>query len=417
MRVPVGWYQIVEELTGRFPALRPAQARGLATWVYGTVAADSGCEAAVVLALWADAAVRSPVAAPVSEATLRGVLREFLWDGADKASPCTTQVVVGTCFAPLLAWVLDWWTDGRHLPLAVDVTHQRDDLAVLAVSVLYRGSAIPVAWAVLPTTPKAPGQPKDRWAATFCTLLAALRPVVPARMQVLVLADQGLCSPRLRCQIRRLGWHPLMRLNAGAQVCPSGRSAFQPARTLVAAPGQAWVGRARIYTGTRTQVDATLLVVWDTDQQDVWVLLTDLRPRRIGVVWYALRMWIELGFRALKAMGWHYERTRRTHPSRVARHWLVLAVATLLTIATGTRAEDAARRHAPLATLTRPPGGPLSNAPRRHSVFARGRACLRLALQSGTVWTPLWLTPEPWLDHRPSLHVIRHRARLTARSP
>jgi hypothetical protein len=40
-------------------------------------------------------------------------------------------------------------------------------------------------------------------------------------------------------------------------------------------------------------------------------------------------MWIEFGFRALKGLGWRWERTRRTDPDRVARHWLVLAVATL----------------------------------------------------------------------------------------
>ena len=46
----------------------------------------------------------------------------------------------------------------------------------------------------------------------------------------------------------------------------------------------AWVGRATIYKQPQTQVEATLLVVWDADQQDVWVLLTDLRPRRQHLV-------------------------------------------------------------------------------------------------------------------------------------
>jgi hypothetical protein len=70
-----------------------------------------------------------------------------------------------------------------------------------------------------------------------------------------------------------------------------------------------------------------------------WV--TDLPPARVGVSWYALRMWVELGFRALKAVGWQWQHTRRTDPRRTARHWLVLAVATLWVLAHGTRAEDA----------------------------------------------------------------------------
>src|SRR3954447_15507286 len=40
---------------------------------------------------------------------LRQRLREWLLDGADKASPCATQVEVEACFAPLLRWVLGWW--------------------------------------------------------------------------------------------------------------------------------------------------------------------------------------------------------------------------------------------------------------------------------------------------------------------
>ena len=61
----------------------------------------------------------------------------------------------------------------------------------------------------------------------------------------------------------------------------------------------------------------------------------------MGPSWYALRFWIELGFKALKSLGWKWDKTRRTDPDRVSRHWLVLSVATLLSLAYGTRVEDA----------------------------------------------------------------------------
>ena len=61
-----------------------------------------------------------------------------------------------------------------------------------------------------------------------------------------------------------------------------------------------------------------------------------------------LRFWIELGFKALKSLGWQWQKTRRTDPERISRHWLVLSVATLLALAYGTRVEDAYdRRIAP----------------------------------------------------------------------
>ena len=54
--------------------------------------------------------------------------------------------------------------------------------------------------------------------------------------------------------------------------------------------------------------------------------------------WYALRFWIELGFKAVKSLGWKWDKTRRTAPTRVSRHRPVLSVATLLALAYTTRA-------------------------------------------------------------------------------
>lgn len=401
MRFPAAWYQIEQTLSARLPALRPAQRRGVATWLYGTLSGGSACQSAVI-AEW--------VAEGYGAAAVRQRLRETLWDGEQKAAPCTTAIEVAACFSPLLTWILDWWTDERRLPLAVDATNLRQDLAMLVVSVLYRGSAIPVAWQGATTTAKAPGQPCQSWTEAILRLLAAVRPAVPPRLQVLVLLDQGLRSPRLRQFIRAAGWHPLMRVPRDTLVRPAGTRTFVPAQTLVPLTGDGWVGRATIYKQRRTQVEATLVVVRDTDQQDVWVLLTDLPPRKVGAVWYGLRMWIELGFRALQGLGWQWQRTRRTDPVRVARHWLVLALAMLWTLAVGTRVEDAAAVGRPPPRLYRPPTSvrPLRGG-RRVSVFAQGAPRLRRQLLSGRLWTNLWLTPEAWPTPLPRLQITYHR--------
>ena len=34
-----------------------------------------------------------------------------------------------------------------------------------------------------------------------------------------------------------------------------------------------------------------------------------------------MRFWIETGFKALKSVGWQWQKTRRTAPARVERHW------------------------------------------------------------------------------------------------
>ena len=140
MHVPAVLYQMEAALAEPLTPLRPAQRRrGLALWVYGAVLARSACQSAVVAAL----TVWAPYEA------LRQRLREWLYDGADKAAPWGTRVAAEGCFGPLLGWVLRWW-QGRAPAPAIDATTRSDRVTALVVAVLYRGGAIPVARAVLP---------------------------------------------------------------------------------------------------------------------------------------------------------------------------------------------------------------------------------------------------------------------------
>ena len=136
--------------------------------------------------------------------------------------------------------------------------------------------------------------------------------------------------------------------------------------------------------------------------------------------WYALPCWIELGFQAVKSLGWKWDKTRRTDPARVSRHWLVLSVATLLTLAYGTRVEDANDRRVAPGNLRRPPKAlaPKALAPthlnpwrrpgRTVSVIRHGIDWLRRLLLPGRLWRRVWLLPEPWPEPKPNLEITRH---------
>ena len=151
------------------------------------------------------------------------------------------------------------------------------------------------------------------------------------------------------------------------------------------------------------------MVVWETGQTEPWLVLTDLAPEAVGVGWYGLRVWVELGFRALKRLGWHWERTRRTDAERVARHWLVLAVATLLDLAYGTRDEDAEAAGVAPANLRSPRPVPPAAARRGVSVFARGLAWLRVRLlRGGRLWRRVWLLPQALPTPAPDLIITYH---------
>lgn len=394
MRNPVPAVSHVHGLVAEFFAhLRPAEQRGLALWVVGLLAAESCCERAILTKM-----------APLGYAThaLRARLREWLCDGAERAKPCAPSLDVTACFAPLLGWVLAWW-GGPHLPLAIDATSLRGKLVVLSISVLYRGCAIPVAWVVLPH------RGKGEWLPPLQRLLTLLAPAVPPTMAVLVMTDRGLWSPRLWHQIKENGWHPLMRVRPEATFAPLGERRRR-AKELVPGAGSCWVGEGVAYKEKAKRIAATLLVVWAHGQKEPWLLLTDLDPDDVGVSWYGLRVWIELGFRALKSFGWHWERTRRTDPDRIARHWLVLAVATLLDVAVGTRLEEADWRGLPPGRLRRPRGHTRPRAREREvSVFARGLAWLHIRVVRGQAWwRALWLWPEAWPDPPEGLTILRH---------
>lgn len=399
MRLPAECYQMLEIIDTHFSScLLPAQRRCLASWVYGTVRAGSAGQNRVIAAL--------VPACPATVHALRQYLREWLYDGQDKAAPCHTQVDIRLCFVPLLRWVLSLW-QGDRLALAVDVTNLSDRVHVLCVSVVYRSCAIPVAWHIMP------GNEKGAWMPHLCGLLHRLAPAIPASMTVLVLMDAGLRSPALWEAAREHGWHPVQRHERGLQFRPTGSQAFHRADTLVTGAGEAWSGTGVAFKTTKVQRPVTLLVVWKRGHDAPWVLLTDLEPEEVGLAWYGLRFWVECGFRIIKGMGWQWQKSQRTDPDRVARHWLVMAVASCWVLAIGTRMEDAAALDRLPAHLHAPPRcpGPIDRDPqgkRLLSVFLLGLSAAREQLRGKRHWRCLWLAPEPWPDDPPGLVVTRH---------
>lgn len=390
MRVPAECYQLTAEVEQRFPTLRAAQQRGLAIWVWGTVVAGSGCQAAVVAAV-------APLFATSHAA--RQYLREWLYPGEQRAAPCHTTLAIDGCFVGLLGWVVQWW-HSTHLALAIDATTVANRVVVLTVAVVYRGCAIPVAWRVLPAQRPGP------WMPSILELLERLGPAVPADWTVLVLADRGLYSGALWDQICQLGWHPLLRTRPNTTFAPVGQRRGA-ARALIPGPGHAWVGGGTIFKHRPARRTGTLIVVWDAGQAEPWILFTDLAPDQVGVAWYGARIWVEQGFRVLKSLGWQWERTRRTDPARVERHLLVLATATLWVLAVGTRAEDAEALGRAPARLRVCPAVPPPAPGRQRSVFTRGIVQLRWQLlRCRRLWRHHWLLPDPWPDSPPTLSIV-----------
>ncbi len=378
MRLPASFSALDDFVSTHFAdVLTPGQQRTLACWVAGTLESGVACLTRVVGALVETLRVGR-------WDRVRQALQELFKDGDELSAPGRRQITPADCFGPLLGCVLALWRQPT-LALAIDATTHTDELTAIVVSVLYRGRAIPVAWHIVPGNTKG-----GELVAPLLPLLERLAAPTSQLKLVTVAVDRGLWSPALADCLRRLHWQPLMRVQHDVQIWV-GANRRVPAHSLVAGPGHAWVGRARVHKHPQAQRWQTVLVVWTANHKAPWVIFTDLPPRAAGLLWYGLRMWIESGFRDLKSMGWEWERTRRRDPLRVSRFWLVLSLATIWSLATGTASEDAA---APPAGRTRP---------RALSVFHRGRFAERGVRLGFRPPLTLTLAPEPWPEPPPTL--------------
>jgi hypothetical protein len=366
------------------PHLSKPQATGLALWSLGMVLARS-CALTAVSAFLAEGLKQK-------DNTVRQRLREWCYEAPAKRGKKRQEVRVETCFAPLLAWVLSWWT-GTQLALALDATTLGDRFVVLAISVLYRGCAIPVAWVVLE------GGKKHAWRREWLRRLRQLRPAVPRGWTVLVLADRGLYARWLFRRMVRLGWHPFLRINNGGTFRPEGSSLSRPLMSLVPEVGRQWSGRGTAFKGRDRQLECTLLARWDAGHKDPWLILTALPAEVSDACWYGLRAWIEQGFKVTKRAGWQWQRTRMSDPARASRLWLAVAVATLWLLSVGGEADEAV------------PEGPLEDVtmlcpPKRRSrretrlrlvsVFRRGWLRLLVALIRHEPLPAGCFVPEAW---------------------
>jgi hypothetical protein len=375
------WIETVQQ---HLPVLSKPQAVVLALWSFGIVVMQS-CGLTTVTAFLA-------ALLQCKEDAMRQRLREWCRAENDKKGEKRRELDVTACFAPLLRWVLSWWPeDEKRIALAIDATTLADRFVVLAVSVVYRGCGLPVAWIVLQ------GNTKAAWKPHWLALLAHVKDSIPDAWCVVVTGDRGLYARWLYRAIVNNGWHPFLRINLGAKCRPEGAHVFRWIKELIPAPGSHWSGRVTCFKGK--PLECTLLACWGEEHQEPWLILTDIAPEQADVLWYSLRPWIECGFRHTKRGGWRWNRCRMTDPKRATRLWLAIAVATLWCVSVGGEADATCK----VSTLDALPE--LHIARRRATGRSRFRrlSCLRqgiiiilVALITGQPLPLGCFLPEPW---------------------
>jgi hypothetical protein len=198
-------------------------------------------------------------------------------------------------------------------------------------------------------------------------LLGRLRDQLPPHLTPVLMSDRGFSGSDLVRLHQDLGWHLLIRVPKTTRIRRNDGT-IQRIAELAKTPGavvglcdvQLYGPKASGRPGPQPDVWPTweraphLQVVatlpadapTDPDDQDPWLLVTDLPPTAMRCTDYRHRTRIEACFRDLKSQGWHWERSRVRHPRRVERLLAVLALATCWVTALGQRAITRGTRHA-----------------------------------------------------------------------
>lgn len=406
-------YSWTDQVVSAFPQLSRPQATVLALYSFGAILAQRCGLNSVAATL---AAVLNS-----GYLTIRSRLQEFYQPASAKSGTRRRELDVTTCFVPLLTWVLKDWHSNR-LALALDATSLGDRFTVLSISVVYRGSACPVAWKIVQANVR------HAWKPEWIALLRGFQTLVPDGFTVIVMTDRGLYARWLFQEIVALGWHPLMRINHLSKFRARGSRPSLPVTAFVPDVGQRWQGQGVAFPRRpHRRLACTLLACWEAGHDEAWFVLTDLEADQSEGLWYGMRAWIEHGFKLLKSGGWQWQMTRMTDPDRASRLWLVLAVASRYVLAVGGEADASDTTVQPPPDAPHPgaaePGASRSaqerrpvtrNAPKSQgtqkrasgtkqrlvSVFRQGLAALVSLLIAGhALPKPQW-KPEPWLEIR-----------------
>src|SRR5213082_239150 len=351
MACPDRLSQWTKEVSTAFAHLSKPQIWGLVLWSAG-IALSGSAGIVQISALLA-------IVLGQGEQAVFQCLREWYLDAKQKSGKKRRELDVTTCFAPLLQWALRLWrSETKQVALVIDATTLGNRWTILAISVVVRSCAIPVAWKVLRA------EQEGSWRPYWEELLMSLQEAVPSEWQVLVLADRGLYARWLWETIRACGWHPFLRINLGVKARLVGEANFEWINRWVPTPGTSWQGEVECFAGKSSRVKGTLLMHWKPGYESAWVILTDLKPEEARISWYGLRTWIEGGFKDFKRglWGWHHSKMQRA--SSVERLWLAMALAQLWCVSLGCQAE--AQLEAEL--LEHEPGASL---PQRHIAHRR----------------------------------------------
>ena len=276
---------------------------------------------------------RLAAAAPCPRA--RAVSRQRRWERLLSNRRLRPEEAMGMLAASLLPSLAGAGAAAsrRRLVLILDETPggTKGRLRCMKLSVAYRRRTMPIAFECYREGACPLPMPRLLW-----RLLRRAARSLPDGVEVTLLADRGLCWPSVLDSCAALGWHYVLRLQGGTRVRVAGRvvkGAWELAAWRGAPP---WcLDGVEVFKDAGWR-KANVVATWECKCREPWLLVSDLPATFMRCRNYCKRAWCEQGHRDEKSHGFNWQLCRVRDASHAARLVLVMALATLLCLSTGT---------------------------------------------------------------------------------
>jgi hypothetical protein len=277
--------------------------------------------------------------------------------------------LVRRTYEALLAQVVPW-EQLDQVVLILDESSKRAHLHLLRVSLAYRGAVVPLAWSLWQQQQPLP---ECRYWREMDLVLERVARLLPSDVDVLLLADRAYDVPPLIDRLTIRNWHWIIRCKGKGTIRfrdRQGQETGLAERITQHVPtiNRRWKARGWLFKKAGWR-EASVVALWAAREEEPLVVISDLPPRWDLLRTYAVRAWIEPGFRQEKSRGWQWEACQV--PSLAHQQTLLLAMAwaSMLTLLLGSQEAAAVMTQVTHRDHGRPPRKPHHA---RYSLFSLG---------------------------------------------
>lgn len=248
------------------------------------------------------------------------------------------KIKVNKIYRELASLAFVGWT-GEKVELALDPTMLWNKYAVMRISVICRGRSLPLCWVVLEQ------ESATVALAKYEMVLREAARLLPSHCKITLLADRGFNDVGLMKLCAELGWHFVIRLKSSIVVHRPFKRRCKIVN-LIPRKGEIYLFDSVQITERRFgPVYLAIGHMKTPNGHEKWALVTDLPTSVDTFDTYALRFDIEESFLDDKSGGFQIESSQIDDADALSRLFLILAVATLYLVSTGTALVEMGRRH------------------------------------------------------------------------